>query len=94
MAEHLHITPIGNDGIYCLDTASWRVFRPVMDKEKCVNCGMCLAYCPVNAIIGTEDKKFEITYDYCKVPTSVRKVQLKWFWKEARNNGKESRFNR
>ena len=36
MAEHLHITPIGNDGIYCLDTASWRVFRPVMDKEKCV----------------------------------------------------------
>lgn len=38
----------------------------VMDKEKCVNCGMCLAYCPVNAIIGTEDKKFEITYDYCK----------------------------
>ena len=29
MAEHLHITPIGNDGIYCLDTASWRVYRPV-----------------------------------------------------------------
>ena len=37
MAEHLHITPIGNDGLYILDTASWRVFRPVMNKEKCVS---------------------------------------------------------
>ena len=34
MAERLHITPIGDDGMYILDTASWRVFRPVMDKEK------------------------------------------------------------
>ncbi|MCD8098898.1 MAG: 4Fe-4S binding protein [Lachnospiraceae bacterium] len=66
MAEHLHITPIGNDGMYILDTASWRVHRPVMNKEKCVDCGMCLSYCPVNAIIGTADGRFEITYDYCK----------------------------
>lgn len=27
---------------------------------------MCLAYCPVNAIRGTDDKKYQITYDYCK----------------------------
>lgn len=33
MAEHLHITPIGNDGIYCLDTASWRVFRRLWIKK-------------------------------------------------------------
>lgn len=66
MTEHLHITPIGNDGLYILDTASWRVFRPVMNKEKCVECGMCLTYCPVNAIIRTADKKYQITYDYCK----------------------------
>jgi pyruvate ferredoxin oxidoreductase delta subunit len=65
MVKHLHITPIGNDGMYILDTASWRVFRPVMNKEKCVECGMCLSYCPVNAIVG-RGKKFEITYDYCK----------------------------
>ena len=65
MVKHLHITPIGNDGMYILDTASWRVFRPVMNKEKCIECGMCLAYCPVNAIVG-RGKKFEITYDYCK----------------------------
>jgi len=66
MAEHLHITPIGNDGMYILDTASWRILRPVMDKENCIECGMCLAYCPVNAIIKSEDNSYEITYDYCK----------------------------
>ncbi len=66
MAEHLHVTPIGNDGMYILDTASWRVYRPVMNKEKCVDCGMCLSYCPVNAIVGKPDGTYEITYDYCK----------------------------
>ena len=38
MTEHLHITPIGNDGMYILDTASWRVLRPVLDQEKCIRC--------------------------------------------------------
>ena len=66
MSERLHITPVGDTGMYILDTASWRVFRPVMDKEKCVECGMCLTYCPVNAIVGREDNTYEITYDYCK----------------------------
>lgn len=64
--QHLHITPVGDDGIYLLDTASWRVYRPVMNKKKCVECGMCLAYCPVNAIVGTADGRYLITYDYCK----------------------------
>ena len=60
-----HITPKGGEGMYILDTASWRVFRPVMDKEKCVECGMCMAYCPVNSVIW-KDEKYIITYDYCK----------------------------
>lgn len=66
MAEHLHITPIGNDGMYILNTASWRIFRPVMNKKKCIECGLCLTYCPVNSIIKNYEKKFEIKYDYCK----------------------------
>ena len=66
MSTRKHITPIGDDGIYILDTASWRVFRPVMDKEKCVECGVCMTYCPVNSIYGDENKKYYISYDYCK----------------------------
>ena len=66
MSECLHITPIGDDGIYVLDTASWRVFRPVMNKSKCVECGLCLAYCPVGSVYKSENKGFVISYDYCK----------------------------
>ncbi len=64
--EKKHITPIGNDGMYILDTAAWRTERPVMNKEKCVECGMCLAWCPVGAIVADGDKAYKITYDFCK----------------------------
>ena len=46
MTEKRYITPLGGDGIYCLDTASWRSVRPVMDKTKCINCGICSYVCP------------------------------------------------
>lgn len=58
-------TPVTTGGIYKLDTASWRDFRPVINKSKCIECGICLAMCPVCSVIR-ENKKFEITYDYCK----------------------------
>lgn len=63
--EHKHVTPLGNDGMYILDTASWRVVRPVMDKALCVDCGVCLAICPVGSVYG-ENGKYGICYDYCK----------------------------
>lgn len=65
MTGHRHVTPLGNDGMYVLDTASWRIVRPVMDKARCISCGACLGYCPVNAIVR-EGKEFVITYDFCK----------------------------
>lgn len=66
MSDRRYITPVGDEGIYVLDTASWRTHRPVMDKSLCVNCGLCLGYCPVNSIKWAEDKGYYITYDYCK----------------------------
>ena len=50
------VTPVGNEGMYILDTASWRIVKPVMNKEKCVECGICLTYCPVNSIEFKSDK--------------------------------------
>ena len=65
MNDTRFVTPLGNDGMYILDTAAWRIVRPVMDKEKCINCGVCMGYCPVNSIYA-EEGEILISYDYCK----------------------------
>ncbi|MCS7114142.1 MAG: 4Fe-4S binding protein [Nitrososphaerota archaeon] len=55
----------GNSKYYL--TGGWRSFRPVIDKAKCVSCGLCWVYCPDNAIIKTEEgKKYDVNLDYCK----------------------------
>ncbi|HTY15759.1 MAG TPA: 4Fe-4S binding protein [Methanoregulaceae archaeon] len=43
-------------------TGSWRVFRPVVDKEKCNACGLCAMYCPDLAI----NDELEIDLRFCK----------------------------
>lgn len=66
MSNKAHITPIGDEGIYTLDTGSWRIFRPVMNKEKCIECGICFTFCPVNSIYVDSQNKYHISMDYCK----------------------------
>ncbi len=43
-------------------TGSWRVFRPVVDREKCNECGLCATYCPDAAI----DKDLKVDLVFCK----------------------------
>lgn len=43
-------------------TGTWRVFRPVVDKEKCNACGLCAMYCPDAAV----SEELEIDLDFCK----------------------------
>jgi len=47
-------------------TGDWRAFRPVWDKEKCINCMICVAYCPDMCIPVEGDKRKETDFDYCK----------------------------
>ncbi len=43
-------------------TGSWRTFKPILDKEKCIDCGNCILFCPEGCIT----KDYDIDYDYCK----------------------------
>ena len=65
MKDRKYITPIGDEGIYILDTGSWRNFRPVISREKCNSCGICFTYCPVNSIFK-EAGQIKIGLQYCK----------------------------
>ncbi len=47
-------------------TGTWRVFRPKLDKDKCIKCLKCWLYCPEGAIIRNPDNSVDINYDYCK----------------------------
>ena len=46
--------------------ANWRVYKPIIDQEKCVACGLCISYCPEEAINRGEDNKAQIDYRFCK----------------------------
>lgn len=66
MADRKYRALIGDEGLYVLETASWRTEKPVMNKEKCIECGICLTLCPVCAIEGTSNKQYSINYSHCK----------------------------
>jgi len=56
-------------------TGSWKSKKPVLDKDKCIGCMRCAAYCPEMAIKikeATDEKGTKkniidkINLDYCK----------------------------
>lgn len=46
-------------------TGDWRAYRPIIDKEKCIDCLLCWIYCP-DAAIKREEEKVSVVYEYCK----------------------------
>ncbi len=54
----------GNSDTY--ETGSWRAFRPIHDKEKCINCLRCWVLCPDSAILVDDGKRAGIDYKHCK----------------------------
>jgi len=47
-------------------TGTWRVERPVIDREVCTRCGLCVVRCPDGAVALDEDGYPVIDYDHCK----------------------------
>jgi 2-oxoisovalerate ferredoxin oxidoreductase delta subunit len=46
-------------------TGAWRNIRPVVERENCLQCGICWKFCPEPAIV-IEDEFPVIDYDFCK----------------------------
>ena len=47
-------------------TGSWRVFKPIFSKDKCVKCLRCWIFCPEGAIKKNKDGSVDIDMTYCK----------------------------
>jgi len=48
------------------ETGSWRTFRPVVDKDVCINCMRCWIMCPDVAIYAEDEQMTGYDYDHCK----------------------------
>jgi pyruvate ferredoxin oxidoreductase gamma subunit len=47
-------------------TGNWRVFRPVIDLDKCTQCWICFVRCPEGAIELDAGDNPHVDYDVCK----------------------------
>lgn len=47
-------------------TGDWRTYRPILDKEKCINCLSCWIYCPDSSVIVKEGRMVGFDYAHCK----------------------------
>ena len=53
--------------LLCLNTGDWRTERPVVDKEKCNACGICVTFCPPQCMIDDEDTiHYKANLLFCK----------------------------
>ena len=46
-------------------TGAWRNIRPVIDRDKCIQCGICWKFCPEPSI-DVVDEWPVVDLDYCK----------------------------
>ncbi|MTI69446.1 MAG: 4Fe-4S dicluster domain-containing protein [Firmicutes bacterium] len=66
--KHINDYPTGpttEGGKLVEKNAGWRTYKPVVNKEKCVNCLRCYLVCPDGVIFKSEGK-VDIDYDFCK----------------------------
>ncbi len=65
-----HITPeerpYSDFNSYTATVASWRVIKPVYNRDICIDCQNCWVWCPDTSIISRDKQMLGIDYDHCK----------------------------
>lgn len=51
---------------YTATVASWRVIKPVYNRDICIDCQNCWVWCPDSSIISRDKQMLGIDYDHCK----------------------------
>lgn len=54
----------GNKPLLCLKTGDWRTQRPVINRDVCNACGICMTFCPPQCIEYADG--YVIDLEYCK----------------------------
>ncbi len=58
------IDDAGNAATY--NTGSWKTYKPIWDKEKCIHCLNCWIMCPDDCIKTEDGKMTGINLNLCK----------------------------
>jgi len=51
---------------YTATVASWRIVKPVYNRDICIDCQNCWVWCPDTSIISRDKQMLGIDYDHCK----------------------------
>jgi len=51
---------------YTATVASWRVLKPVYNRDICIDCQNCWVWCPDTSIVSRDKQMLGIDYDHCK----------------------------
>lgn len=60
----MYEAPVGKE-LYVVSTGDWRFQKPVVSREKCTRCGICVIFCPTNSFRGTENG-YDANLETCK----------------------------
>ena len=48
------------------NAGSWKTFKPIWHKDRCIQCLQCWIFCPDSAINVNDKKRDEYNYYHCK----------------------------
>ncbi len=51
---------------YTATVASWRIIKPVYNRDVCIDCQNCWVWCPDVSIVSRDKQMLGIDYDHCK----------------------------